>query len=165
MSRVCLRDETRRRRDPDGNRVRDRSPGGAPETNPTRSYSPPLRPPVDRFRDWINVKPDIIQDLIPSVQGRRPKDPSGLEPPTMRGPDPPDKNCRMCDRDIPDPSKIGECKICMKRACEICIPKATRLCPVCALSISSSQVFSELVAAGTVATMIRTVQLRLSAFP
>ena len=57
--------------------------------------------------------------------GTRPKDPSGLEPPTMRGPDPPDKKCRMCDRDIPDPSKIGECKICMKRACEICIPKTT----------------------------------------
>ena len=80
--------------------------------------------------------------------GTRPKDPSGLEPPTMRGPDPPDKKCRMCDRDIPDPSKIGECKICMKRACEICIPKATRLCPVCALSIGSSQVPQHLFGTG-----------------
>ena len=48
---ACLRDETRRRRDPDGNRVRNRAPGGVPETNPTRSFLPPLRPPVDRFRD------------------------------------------------------------------------------------------------------------------
>ena len=101
--------------------------------------------------------------------GARPKDPSGLDPPTMRGPDPPDRICRMYNRDIPDPSKIGDCKICMKRACDICIPKATRLCPVCAMSIGSSQVAQHLFGtsgvADTVATMIRTVQLRLSAFP
>ena len=165
----CLRDETRRRRDPDGNRVRNRSPGGAPETNSTRSYSPPLRPPVDRFRDTPTGGQPNAADLqsppkatqpVPldkreagyypgfDPNGTRPKDPSGLEPPTMRGPDPPDLNCRMCDRDIPDPSKIGECKICMKRACEICIPKATRLCPVCALSISSSQVPQHLFGTG-----------------
>ena len=88
---ACLRDETRRRRDPDGNRVRNRSPGGVPETNPTRSYSPPpstdsvtlqlgVNPTRLAFRalrrlrnpcPWINVKLDIIQDLIPTVQGRR----------------------------------------------------------------------------------------------
>ena len=166
---ACLRDETRRRRDPEGNRVRNRSPGGAPETNPTRSFSPPLRPPVDRFRDTPTGDQPNAADLqsppkatqpVPldkretgyypgfDPNGTRPKDPSGLEPPTMRGPDPPDKKCRMCDRDIPDPSKIGECKICMKRACEICIPKATRLCPVCALSIGSSQVPQHLFGTG-----------------
>ena len=48
---ACLGDESRRRRGPDATRIRNRSPGGAPETNPTRSYSPPLRPPVDRSRD------------------------------------------------------------------------------------------------------------------
>ena len=98
--------------------------------NPTRLTFRALR----RLRNpcpWINAKPD-----------------TGLEPPTMRGPDPPDKKCRMCDRDIPDPSKIEECKICMKRACEICIPKATRLCPVCALSIGSSQVPQHLFGTG-----------------
>ena len=166
---ACLRDETRRRRDPDGNRVRNRSPGGAPETNPTRSFSPPLRPPVDRFRDTptgdqpnaadLQSPPKATQPVLLDKRetgyypgfdpnGTRPKDPSGLEPPTMRGPDPPDKKCRMRDRDIPDPSKIGECKICMKRACEICIPKATRLCPVCALSIGSSQVPQHLFGTG-----------------
>ena len=46
-----LRDESRRRRDPDGIGVRNRFSGGASETNPARLYSPPLRPPVDRFRD------------------------------------------------------------------------------------------------------------------
>ena len=166
---ACLRDETRRRRDPEGNRVKNRSPGGAPETNPTRSFSPPLRPPVDRFRDTPTGDQPNAADLqsppkaaqhVPldkretgyypgfDPNGTRPKDPSGLEPPTMRGPDPPDKKCRMCDRDIPDPSKIGECKICMKRACEICIPKATRLCPVCALSIGSSNVPQHLFGTG-----------------
>ena len=94
---ACLRDETRRRRDPDGNRVRNRSPGsleaylrrtrrgrsrrlcGHPLTdsvtlqlgvNPTGLTFRVLR----RLRSpcpWINVKPDIIQDLIPTVQGRR----------------------------------------------------------------------------------------------
>ena len=99
---ACLRDETRRRRDPDGNRVRNRSPGGAPETNPTRSYSPPLRPPVDRFRDIPTGGQPNAADLqsppkatqpVPldkretgyypgfDPNGTRPKDPSGLEPP------------------------------------------------------------------------------------
>ena len=134
----------------------------------TRSFSPPLRPPVDRFRDTptggqpnaanFQSPPKATQSVVLDKRetgyypgfdpnGTRPKDP-GLEPPTMRGPDPPDKKCRTCDRDIPDPSKIEECKICMKRACEICIPKATRLCPVCALSIGSSQVPQHLFGTG-----------------
>ena len=54
----------------------------------------------------------------------------------------------MCNRDIPDPSKIEDCRVCMKRACEICIPKATRLCPVCAMSIGSSQVPQHLFGTG-----------------
>ena len=133
--------------------------GGAPETNPTRSYSPPLRPPVDRFRDvpaegqpnaadsqcapkaapaatLDKLKPGIIPGYDPN--GARPKDPSGQS----------DRNCRMCNRDTPDPSKIEDCRICMKRACDICIPKATRLCPVCAMSIGSSQVPQHLFGTG-----------------
>ena len=54
----------------------------------------------------------------------------------------------MCNRDIPDPSKIEDCRVCVKRACDICIPKATRLCPVCAMPIGSSQVPQHLFGTG-----------------
>ena len=54
----------------------------------------------------------------------------------------------MCNRDIPDPSKIEDCRVCVKRACDICVPKATRLCPVCAMSIGSSQVPQHLFGTG-----------------
>ena len=142
---------------------------GPLETNPTRSYSPPLRPPVDRFRDVpAEGQPNAADSqgapkAAPAAaldkreagyypgydpNGARPKHPSGLDPPIMRGPDPPNRNCRMCNRDIPDPSKIEDCRICMKRACDICIPKATRLCPVCAMSIGSSQVPQHLFGTG-----------------
>ena len=87
---ACLRDETRRRRDPEGNRAKNRSPGGAPGGRSHRLCGHPLTDSVtlqlginpmrlifrvlQRLRNpcpWISVKPVIIQDLIPTVQGRR----------------------------------------------------------------------------------------------
>ena len=91
---------------------------------------------------WINVKPDIIQDLIPTVQGRRILRALSRRPcvaPILLT-----RNVGCVIGNFPTPAKLGN----VKRACEICIPKATRLCPVCALSIGSSQVPQHLFGTG-----------------
>ena len=101
---------------------------------------------------WISVKPGIIRDTILLTRQSR------VALILLTG------IAECVIGTFLYPSKIEDCRICMKRACDICIPKATRLCPVCALSIGNSQVpqhIFEVVAA----TRTQTVQVRPSAFP